>query len=371
MNVSPQKSVITLGSGQLGLMLGKAAKSLNIPFEAFSLEEAWRWLEHSDATNCVISFEQEHVDEALLAEIQKRHIPCFPGLESFTLLRSKLSQKQFLAKHKIPSSPFLAIQSAQDAKAFLQKHKGAVLKAGRGGYDGKGVWILDSAGSTSSGENLAELLPQIREAYLEEKIAYDYEIAAVVCRSTKGEIALYPTVKSLQKNGICAEVEYTKEFAASKIAKAAGTIAQQIAEKLSYVGVLAVELFVVGDKILVNEIAPRVHNSGHFTIDVCAGSQFENHLRAGLGLPLADSKPSSDTALMVNLLWPPSEKEFAPLYTRLTCGPEWPANAKLHWYGKSGVRAWRKMGHFTVYSSSLEECKKIAQQILASRWAVY
>jgi phosphoribosylaminoimidazole carboxylase (NCAIR synthetase) len=119
----------------------------------------------------------------------------------------------------------------------------------------------------------------------------------------------------------------------------------------------------------VNEIAPRVHNSGHFTIDVCAGSQFENHLRAGLGLPLETTEPTHPAALMVNLLWPPAEKEFAPLFTRLTCGPEWPENAKLHWYGKLEARPNRKMGHFTVYGNSLAECRESAEQLLASRWS--
>src|SRR5665811_180185 len=106
MNASLQKSVITLGSGQLGLMLDKAAKSLNIPHIAYSLDEAWQWLKQGNTTNCVITFEQEYVDEALLAEIQKRQIPSFPGWDYFRLLRSKLSQKKFLAEHKIPSSPF-------------------------------------------------------------------------------------------------------------------------------------------------------------------------------------------------------------------------------------------------------------------------
>ncbi len=217
-------------------------------------------------------------------------------------------------------------------------------------------------------EKMRPTFPAGSSSPLEKRIDFDEEIAAVVCRSKNGEVELYPTVRSIQLEGICFQVEYTKEFASSEVAKKAGAIALEIAEKLQYVGVLAVEFFVKGNEVLVNEIAPRVHNSGHFTIDVVAGSQFENHLRAGLGMPLARTEPAHAAAVMVNLLWPPSEKEFAPLFAKLTCGPAWPENAKLHWYGKSEVRARRKMGHFTVYGSSLDECRVTASQILASRW---
>jgi 5-(carboxyamino)imidazole ribonucleotide synthase len=342
--MTTQRAVITLGNGQLGLMLGKAAKKLGIPFTALSLSDAWAWLNDSGHSVDLVTFEQEFVDETLLAAVQAKGIPSFPSWSNFLLLKSKRAQKKFLAE-------------------------GAVLKAGQGGYDGKGVWVLDAQGRTKSGQHARELLPQIREAYLEQRIDFDCEVAAVVCRSASGQVELYPTVRSIQSDGICFQVEYTQEFSANPSSLKAGEIARQIAEKLQYVGVLAVECFVKGDTVQVNEIAPRVHNSGHFTIDVCAGSQFENHLRAGLGMDLAPSKPTHPAALMVNLLWPAAEKDFAPLFTRLTCGPEWPENAKLHWYGKLEARPNRKMGHFTVYGNSLAECRSTAEQLLASRWS--
>lgn len=375
MEFNAQKNIVILGNGQLGLMLGKAAKKLGISLEALSIPDAWTWLDSclsSEAQqNTLVTFEQEHVDEALLAAIQKLGIESFPSWNSFLLLRSKLSQKLFLQENAIPSSPFLPLPGgwSKDADAFVHKHAGAVLKAGKGGYDGKGVWLVNEAGNTKDGP-AKELAPKLKEAYLETRAPFVRELAAVVCRSRAGEIQNYPTVVSVQRDGICSEVEYTKEFAATKTAKQAGSIAAEIARKLDYVGVLAVELFeLASGELLVNEIAPRVHNSGHFTIDVCDGSQFENHLRAGFGLPLAKTEPTHPAALMVNLLWPATEKEFAPLYARLSCGPEWPENVKLHWYGKSEVRPNRKMGHFTVYGASLAECRKSAQQILASRWA--
>ncbi|MGZ3711345.1 MAG: ATP-grasp domain-containing protein [Bdellovibrionota bacterium] len=350
-------------------MLGKAAKKLGIPFTALSLTDAWAWLNDTVPDEQLVTFEQEFVDETLLAAVQAKGVASFPSWQNFLLLKSKRSQKKFLAENKIPSSPFLAIDSwSPEAEKFVAKN-GAVLKAGQGGYDGKGVWLLDAQGRTKNGEHAKDLLPQIREAYLEERVDFDFEVAAVVCRSASGQVELYPTVRSIQRDGICYQVEYTREFAACAAALKAGTIAQQIAEKLNYVGVLAVECFVKGSSVQVNEIAPRVHNSGHFTIDVCAGSQFENHLRAGLGLPLETTKPTHTAALMVNLLWPPAEKEFAPLFARLTCGPEWPENAKLHWYGKLEARPNRKMGHFTVYGNDIAECRSTAEQILASRWS--
>lgn len=365
-----QRAVITLGNGQLGLMLGKAAKKLGIPFTAMSLPEAWDWLKtNPNPQDFLVTFEQEHVEEELLEALQDHGIQSFPTWQNFTLLKSKLSQKKFLKENGIASSDFLAASPWTDAcDAFVKENGGAVLKAGKGGYDGKGVWLVDAQGSTKDG-TVRDVAARLAQPYLEKRVPFSEEVAVVACRSSAGEIVLYPTVRSIQRDGICYQVEYTKEFAATAVAKKAGAVARQIAEKLQYVGTLAVELFVVGDEILVNEIAPRVHNSGHFTIDVCAGSQFENHLRAGLGLSLEKTEPTHAAALMVNLLWPEKEKDFAPLFTRLTCGPEWPENVKLHWYGKSGARALRKMGHFTVYAKTLEQCRSEAEQILASRWA--
>ncbi len=353
-------------------MLGKAAKRLKIPFEAYSLSDAWDWLHEGLTDQAVVTFEQEHVNEQLLDEIRRRGIPSFPTWDSFLLLRSKWNQKRFLQEQGLPTSPF-ASSSQWDAtlQQFLATHKGGVIKAGKGGYDGKGVWLVDAHGQTSEGP-ASELWSRVAEPYLEAKVPFAFEAAAVAVRSQNGEISLYPTVKSIQRDGVCFQVEYTREFAASPVAMEAGRIARAIVKKLGYVGALAVEFFVVGSessgKVLVNEIAPRVHNSGHFTINVCEGSQFENHLRAGLGMPLLPVEPSAPAALMVNLLWPKEESDFSKLYTRLTCGREWPENVKLHWYGKSEIRPNRKMGHFTVYGSSIEECRLLAEQTLASRW---
>jgi 5-(carboxyamino)imidazole ribonucleotide synthase len=366
--MTTQRTVIILGNGQLGLMLGKAAKKLGIPFSALSIPAAWDWLQNSPDSQALVSFEQEHVDETLLSAFRAAGIESFPSWESFLLLKSKLAQKRFLQKSGLPSSPFLSVSPwSNAADQFLLQNGGAVLKAGKGGYDGKGVWLVGADGRTKDG-SAKEVAAKLIDPYLEAKVDFDTEAAVVVCRSSSGQMELYPTVRSVQRDGICYQVEYSHEFAAKKQSKQAGEIARAIAEKLEYVGTLAVECFFRGEEVLVNEIAPRVHNSGHFTIDVCAGSQFENHLRAGLALPLARSVPTSPAALMVNLLWPEGH-EFAPLYTKLSCGPEWPENAKLHWYGKSEARPNRKMGHFTVYGATLQECHILADQILASRWA--
>ncbi len=362
--------VVTLGNGQLGLMLGRAAKKLQIPFAALSLPEAWSWINNrTDFANVLVTFEQEHVDEKLLQEIEAKGCASFPSWKSFSILKSKLAQKNFLQTQKLPTSEFLPAQPwSAKCDDFIRANNGAVLKSGRGGYDGKGVWTIDANGHSRDGAAQA-VAANLEQPYLEQKITFDFELAAVVCRSANGQIELYPTVKSRQQDGICFQVEYTAEFAQSPLAKEAGKIATKIAEALDYVGVLAVEFFAKGDQLYVNEIAPRVHNSGHFTIDVCEGSQFENHLLAGLGLPLRKAEPTHRAALMVNLLWPEETHDFASLYTRLTCGPQWPENAKLHWYGKSEARPRRKMGHFTIYGNDLAKCQEEAEQILASRWA--
>lgn len=350
-------------------MLGKAAKKLEIPFAALSLPDAWNWLNEARADAHLVTFEQEHVDEELLRQLEAKGVESFPPWKAFDQLKSKRRQKELLRDAGIPTSPFLAVSPWNaDADAFIRENQGAVLKAGRGGYDGKGVWIVDAQGRTSGGETARAVAERITQPYLEKRIPFDEEIATVVCRSRAGDVEVYPTVRSQQLEGICFQVEYTREFAATDLARRAGEIATQVAQAIDYVGTLAVEFFVTGNELLVNEIAPRVHNSGHFTIDVCAGSQFENHLRAGLGLPLARTEPTHPSAVMVNLLWPPSEKEFAPLFAKLTCGPAWPDNVSLHWYGKSEIRPRRKMGHFTVYGASLAECQETARQVLASRW---
>jgi 5-(carboxyamino)imidazole ribonucleotide synthase len=350
-------------------MLGKAAKTLEIPFAALSLPDARNWLKGARPEEHIITFEQEHVDEDLLRELKFKGISSFPTWESFDQLKSKRNQKEFLNRESLPTAAFVACSPWTEAcDVFLRENQGAVLKAGRGGYDGKGVWIINANGLTSAGERVQDVAARIQQPYLEKRVPFDEEIAAVVCRSNFGEILTYPTVKSIQLDGICFQVEYSRVTASSTLALRAGEIAAQIARSIGYVGVLAVEFFVCKGEILVNEIAPRVHNSGHFTIDVCAGSQFENHLRAGLGLPLAHAEPTHPAAVMVNLLWPPSEREFAPLFAKLTCGSPWPDNVKLHWYGKSEIRPRRKMGHFTVYGESLQECRDTARQVLASRW---
>ncbi len=350
-------------------MLSKAAKQLGIRFSAVGIPEAWSLIKDVDPTQVIITFEQEHIDENLLAAIEARGIPSFPSWKSFLRMKSKRTQKELIAHCGIASAPHVnASPWTAATDAFIREHQGAVLKSGKGGYDGKGVWLVEANGQTKDGP-AAEVAAKLVDPYIEKRVNFSAEIAAVVCRSATGEIESYPTVRSIQQNGICFQVEYTKEFAQTAVAQKAKEIAKQIAEGLQYVGVLAVECFVQGEEVLVNEIAPRVHNSGHFTIDVCAGSQFENHLRAGLGMPLARTEPTHPAALMVNLLWPPSEKDFAPLFTRLTCGAPWPENVKLHWYGKSEARPWRKMGHFTVYGETLAECHKVADQILDSRWA--
>lgn len=365
--MTTQRALITLGNGQLGLLLDKAAKKLGIPFQALSLAEAWEWTRANPDPTTLVTFEQEHVDESLLSTLRALGVESFPTWEHFLLLKSKLSQKRFLEQNGLPTAAFLPVSPwGAEAEAFI-RNRGAILKAGKGGYDGKGVWKVDAKGMTSEA-SAQEVAARITEPYLEELVDFDDEAAVVVCRSRSGAMETYPTVRSIQKEGICREVEYSLEFSSTKRALEAGTIARNIAERLGYVGTLAVEFFFRGDEVLVNEIAPRVHNSGHFTIDVCAGSQFENHLRAGLDLPLERSEPTHPAALMVNLLWPEGH-EFAPLFAKLTCGPAWPDNVKLHWYGKSEPRPRRKMGHFTVYGERLSECREIAEQILASRWA--
>ena len=250
-----RKKIIALGSGQLGLMLSKAAKSINVEFEAMDIPSVWNWLAlNPNPEEYLITFEQEHVDPKLLQKLHEAKISSFPSWEAFLLLKNKLSQKEFLSEKGFPTSPFVSKEKA--AAQFIQKNAGGVLKAGVGGYDGKGVWLLDANALTNAGETLHKLWPSLESPFVEKKIDYDFEIASVVCRSRNGAIVNYPTVKSIQKNGICLEVEYTEEFAKSACSLEAGKIAAKIADKLNYVGILAVEFFVSGRLIRLCHAAP-------------------------------------------------------------------------------------------------------------------
>jgi 5-(carboxyamino)imidazole ribonucleotide synthase len=348
----PGSTIGILGGGQLGRMLALAAARLGLKAAIYSDEpNAPAFAVAASAT--VGSFEDESALGAFAAsvdvvtcefenvparalEIAGRSAPVHPPANAFATAQDRLVEKNFLRGLGIPVGDYAAVDDADSLRAaLLTVGLPAILKTRRFGYDGKGQALL---------RNEAEAFAALKElggrpALLEALIAFEREISVVVVRGRDGELRFYDPSENVHQNGILAISRVPARIHAD-CAVEARRIAGKVAEALAYVGVLCVEMFQrVGDppRLLVNEIAPRVHNSGHWTIDGCLVSQFENHVRAIAGWPLGSTERHSD-AVMNNLIGAEVER--------------WRALAAedgvaLHLYGKAETRAGRKMGHTT------------------------
>jgi 5-(carboxyamino)imidazole ribonucleotide synthase len=290
------------------------------------------------------------VNTAALKELARQGKKVYPQPEVIELIQDKRTQKLFYRDNKIPTAEFILTESAEDVKAN-KKFLPAVNKLGREGYDGRGVQILRSEDQLDKAFNAPGLL--------EKLIDFDKEISVIVARNERGEIKIFPAVEMVF-HPVQNLVEYL--FAPAQITnevkKRAEDIASNIITKLNMIGLLAVEMFITktGD-VLVNEIAPRPHNSGHQTIEANVTSQYEQHLRAILNLPLGDTRLIAPS-VMVNLLGEPGYNGQA-LYQ----GFEEVAaisGVYVHLYGKKITKPFRKMGHITIIDPDLENLKKKA-----------
>lgn len=294
----------------------------------------------------VITFDHEHVPQAILRELVSRGIPVHPGPDALLYAQDKLQMRAKLSELGLPVPDWAAVESADELGAFLADHGGrAVVKTARGGYDGKGVRVVtDASGADDWFLALAED-GRGGALLVEELVPFRRELAQLVARRPSGEIAAWPVVETVQRDGVCAEVLAPAPGAAGRVAEAAADIARRVADGLGVTGVLAVELFETTDgRVLINELAMRPHNSGHWSIEGAVTSQFEQHLRAVLDLPLGSTEPRADWSVMVNILGGPSEGSLQDRYpAALAAHPE----AKFHGYGKE-PRPGRKVGHVTV-----------------------
>ena len=337
-----------IGAGQLGQMLGIAARDLDIechfldpspsppaavcgdiiqrPFDdAAALDELAR-------TCDVITYEFENVPVAALERIVD-DVPVYPPIDALRQAQDRLYEKQLFTKLGVPLPGYHAIETWEDCAVAADKLSlPMVVKTRRLGYDGKGQFVvrerseLETAWKTLGGQALIA----------EQWVNFDMEISAIGVRNTAGDIRIYPLTRNAHRDGILRTSQAPLD--ASSLEQKASDYMHQLLEHLQYVGVLALELFVRGDELLANEFAPRVHNSGHWTIEGSATSQFENHLRAVTGMPLGSTR-SHGHAGMVNLIG-----EIPDAVRTLTA-------AHLHDYGKT-PRAGRKLGHVTVVSES-------------------
>jgi 5-(carboxyamino)imidazole ribonucleotide synthase len=237
-----------------------------------------------------------------------------------------------------------------------------VLKTSRGGYDGKGVWFAQTREETASALEAASAtgVPLLAE----ELVAFRRELSAVVARSPSGQAAAYPVVESVQREGICHEVVAPAPGLSERLATQAQELALRIARELDVTGILAVELFeTTDDRILVNELAMRPHNTGHWTQDGAVTSQFENHLRAVLDLPLGTPHAREQWTVMVNILGGPAE-QVGRLYDGYPHALARDPGLRVHLYGKE-LRPGRKVGHVNAYGDDLQECLERARHAAA------
>ena len=345
-----------VGGGQLARMTAAAAIGLGATFRVLSESEnesaalvtrdvtigSHRSL--SDITafagKCdVITFDHEHVPAEILVKLESDGVLVRPGSGALKYTQDKLAMRERLSALGIPCPRFAPVASTADVEAFTGGAGKVVLKAVSGGYDGKGVWVCESSAEVE--DVLAHGIPLMAEEF----VPFQRELAALVTRSPSGQGAAYPIVQTVQVDGICREVIAPAPGLLPDVAVEAEAMALKIAAELGVTGLLAVELFETDrGGLLVNELAMRPHNSGHWTIEGARTSQFEQHLRAVLDLPLGSCAPPEGTfTVMANLLGGSDPDVFDRYLHVMAADPA----VKVHFYGKE-VRPGRKIGHVTI-----------------------
>lgn len=364
-----------IGAGQLARMMQIPAIELGIelrvfaqePFESAALtttkigdyKDFDQLLEFAKSVD-VITFDHEHVPIAVLKQLVSFGHDVRPGPEALIHAQNKLIMRRKLQELGLPQPIWSAANSVEEIESFIAAHgPKVVVKTPIGGYDGRGVRVISSAAEVS------DWLDAITEVggtlLLEQKVEFVRELAQLSARRPNGEFVSWSTVETRQSNGVCSEVISPAPGANFEAVK---EIAQVISENLGVVGVMAVELFELSNgQVLVNELAMRPHNSGHFSIEGSNTSQFEQHLRAVLDLPMGSTSPLSEAAVMVNLLGVDSDNDLVSRFPRAMS--EFP-EVKIHTYQKA-PRLGRKMGHITVIGDNAErllERARGASQVL-------
>jgi 5-(carboxyamino)imidazole ribonucleotide synthase len=363
--------VAMVGGGQLARMTHQAAialgQSLRVlatdPAESAALVAADERLgDHTNLADLqrlaegatVVTFDHEHVPTKHLQRLVDDGHRVAPGPGALVHAQDKLVLRRALHEAGEPQPAWAEARTVHDVTAFADDVGWpVVLKTPRGGYDGKGVFVVDGP------DDVADLLERHGTLLVEERVPMVRELSAQVARSPFGQVAVWPVVETVQRDGVCAEVLAPAPGLSEELATAAQELAVRIADRLGVVGMLAVELFQTAGGVQVNELAMRPHNSGHWTIEGARTSQFEQHLRAVLDYPLGSTAMTAPVAVMANVLGGAASRED-------WAGPRlderihhlmahWP-DVKLHWYGK-GQRPGRKLGHVTALGNDLEEVR--------------
>ncbi|MDI1495785.1 MAG: N5-carboxyaminoimidazole ribonucleotide synthase [Cenarchaeum symbiont of Oopsacas minuta] len=353
-----------IGGGQLGMMLAEAAKkmpdnisevvvldpTLGCPAAQIGVSQIvanfdnYKAIKELAKRSDIITYEIESGNADALESVSNI-VQVSPSPDTLRTLQDKYIQKQFLHKHDIPVGKFSVINSIDDVYTKAREFGFPVLlKARYGAYDGRGNYLVDSESCIEKAYEYFSGKP----VYMERHIDFDLEVSVIAARNTKGEIKTYPLVENIHKDGIlCTTVAPARTD--SQVAQNAEQISHMVMENLKGAGVFGIEMFVTSDrKVLINEIAPRVHNSGHHTLQSSATTQFEQHLRAILGLKLGSTILLHRT-VMQNILGP---KSFSGAYT---CDDIIGDGVYLKMYNKSESRPLRKLGHLNVVETSTNE----------------
>ncbi|WP_448809335.1 5-(carboxyamino)imidazole ribonucleotide synthase [Agromyces bauzanensis] len=357
-----------IGGGQLARMMIPAAIELGVDIrvlaEAEGMSAALAAQQVGDYTDVdtvlafarevdVVTFDHEHVPQDVLHALVDAGVTVHPGPDALKVAQDKLLMRRRLSELGLPVPDWARVESLAELDDFIADHGGAaVVKTPRGGYDGKGVRLVHSASEVA--EWFATIAEDGRGGALlvEELVDFRRELAQVVARRPSGEVAAWPVVETVQAGGVCIEVIAPAPRSPGRLADVAADVAISIAEGLGVTGILAVELFeTTDDRILVNELAMRPHNSGHWSMDGSTTSQFEQHLRAVLDLPLGGTGCHADWAVMVNILGGPEVGTLADRYDEALAGHP---TVKLHNYGKE-PRPGRKVGHVTAIGDNLDD----------------
>ena len=297
------------------------------------------------AAGCeVVTFDHEHVPGGLVEALEAAGVQVYPGSSALRHAQDKLVMRERLAGLGVPMPAFTPVATLADVEGFAA-HVGwpLVLKAATGGYDGRGVWIV------ADREQAAEVVASGVRLLAEQCVAMRRELAALVARSPGGQAAAWPVVETVQQDGICVEVVAPAPGLTEELALQAQELALRLADELGVVGVLAVELFETSGGLLVNELAMRPHNSGHWTIEGSRTSQFENHLRAVLDYPMGATTATAPWVVMANVLGAAGEPDLDHRL-HLLFGRD--PGLKVHLYGKQ-IRPGRKIGHVTALGDDL------------------
>jgi len=350
---SPFPRVGIIGAGQLGRMSAAPATALGIDLLLLAQSESDSGAQVTNfeigdyrdlaqvrefAKKCdLITFEHELIPISVVRALESEGVKFYPTSESFIYSQDKAAMREKLANYQAPK--WQVITNANEVSAFP-----VIAKSISGGYDGRGVWKIDSE------KELAEILELNHKLLIEELIEFDFEISVMVARSPHGQAATWSPTQTIQSDGICTMTIAPAQDLTAELSQEAQQIALSIAAEIKLVGVMAVEMFVKGSQLYLNELAMRPHNSGHWTIDGSVTSQFEQHLRAILDLPLGDTSMLADYAVMGNVLGGEKKDMYRPYLHLLARTPK----LKIHQYRKE-VKPGRKIGHVTLLGDNLVE----------------